>query len=138
MPNPIMTLDKIVDDHFTAEEKLDIDAVVAGFAPAFQHEVIGDPRGVITSRDGLRQRYEELFGPLRDAEVRTIRRYYGDGFVVDESEMTVTVDGVVFGLRGQGQRINVRLLHVFEVRDGKISREQGWADFTSIARQLGS
>jgi uncharacterized protein len=138
MPNSVTALDKIVDDHFAAEAELDIDGVVAGFTPAFQHEVIGDPRGVITSREGLRQRYEELLDPLKDAEVRTIRRYYGCGFVVDESEITATVDGVVFGFRGQGQRINVRLLHVFEIQNGKISREQGWADFTAIAEQLGS
>ncbi len=35
------------------------------------------------------------------------------------------------------EKVSFRLLHVFEIRDGKITREQAWCDLAAIARQLG-
>jgi hypothetical protein len=37
---------------------------------------------------------------------------------------------------GTGRRISFRLLHVWEYRDGLISRENVWLDGDAIARQL--
>jgi uncharacterized protein len=31
----------------------------------------------------------------------------------------------------------LRLLHVFEIKGGKITREQAWCDLAAIQRQLG-
>jgi hypothetical protein len=38
---------------------------------------------------------------------------------------------------GRSGPASFRLLHVFEVRDGDISREQAWCDPAAIQRQLG-
>ena len=37
---------------------------------------------------------------------------------------------------GQGRWVQLRLLHVFEFRDGLISRENPWTDTATPAQQL--
>ena len=65
-------------------------------------------------------------------------RYYGDDFCVIEHDTTGTVDGEFLGIPGHGKRINFRLLHLWEFRDGLMSRENVWLDGGSIVAQLTS
>jgi hypothetical protein len=42
----------------------------------------------------------------------------------------------MLGLPGHGRRIGFRILHVFEFRDGPLSRENLWLDSAAIVSQL--
>ncbi len=53
--------------------------------------------------------------------LRGQHRLYGENFVVDDKIWTARVDGEFLGQPGRGRRIHVRVLHVFEFRDGLIS-----------------
>jgi predicted ester cyclase len=53
-----------------------------------------------------------------------------------DQEVTGTVTGTFLGLPGNGRRIIFRILHVFELRDGLISRENVWLDGAAIQQQL--
>ncbi len=53
-----------------------------------------------------------------------------------EQMMTGTVIGSMLGMPGNGRRISFRILHVFEFRDGLISRENVWLDGAAIIDQL--
>ena len=59
-----------------------------------------------------------------------------DDALVLEQQMTGTVIGEMLGIPGNGRRITFRILHVFEFRDGLISREQVWLDTAAIVAQL--
>ena len=52
--------------------------------------------------------------------------------------MTGTVIGEMLGVPGNNRRITFRILHVFEFRDGLISRENVWLDTAAIVGQLAS
>ena len=65
-------------------------------------------------------------------------RYYGDDFCVIEHLWSGTVPGTFLGIPGNGKRISHRMLHVWEFRDGLISRENVWLDTGSIVAQLTS
>ena len=67
-----------------------------------------------------------------------MRRYHGDGFVVDESLVTAQAIGTPFGIPGRDRTVRFRLLHVFEIRDGEITRENAWIDTASVLAQLSS
>jgi predicted ester cyclase len=56
--------------------------------------------------------------------------------MVLEQLMTGTVTGSLLGLPGNGRRISFRMLHIFEFRDGLISRENVWLDSAAITDQL--
>jgi ketosteroid isomerase-like protein len=131
-------MDALVDGHYRAEETGDIDAIVDGFVGDAEHDVAGRPGDRLRGGDQIAVYYRRLLGELRIDRFETVRRWYGDGHVVDESILHGTAVGSVFGLEGRGRHVQVRLLHVFDFADGLISRESAWLDLAGLQRQLGA
>ncbi len=130
-------MDRKLDEHFDFEARDDVDGVVATLAPDAEHDIVGWPSGPTHGRDGARPFYETLFADLADGKVRSLRRLYGDRFLVDESVWAGTAPGRPFGLDGRNRPLEFRLLHVVEFTDaGDLKREQVWVDLASIIRQL--
>jgi predicted ester cyclase len=65
-----------------------------------------------------------------------LNRFVTDDAMILEQIMTGTVIGSMLGMPGRGRRISFRILHVFEFRDGLISRENIWLDSGAIVNQL--
>lgn len=81
--------------------------------------------------------YDGLFADLSESTVETIRRLYGDDFLVDESRWRGRAPGRPFGLEGRNRPLEFRLLHVVQFADnGDIARENVWIDFAAILQQL--
>ena len=81
--------------------------------------------------------YESLFADLADGKVRTVRRLYGEDFLIDESVWSGKAVGRPFGFEGRGRPLEFRLLHVLRfAEDGRIAGEQVWLDSAAIAQQL--
>ena len=80
--------------------------------------------------------YEYLTANFSTETMTPTREHYGDDFCVLEHDSTGTVPGEFLGIPGHGKRITFRMLHVWEFRDGCISRENIWLDGGSIAAQL--
>jgi predicted ester cyclase len=55
---------------------------------------------------------------------------------VTEHQWHGTIPGEFLGVPGHGRRISFRLLHVWEFKDGRMSRENVWLDGGSIVAQL--
>jgi len=130
-------MDAKLDEHFGFEMKDDVEGVLETLADDVEHDVVGWPTGPVRGRDDARLFYEATFADLADGQVRSLRRYYGDGFMVDDSIWSGTAAGRPFGLEGRGRPLKFRLLHVLEFGDGgEIRRENVWIDLASIQRQL--
>lgn len=130
-------MDELVDRHFAFEATDDVDGVLASLADEVHHEVVPSPMGSQSNKEGIRAFYEMLFANLRGEGVTPVRRLYGDDFLVDESIWHgEVVDGRPFMLDGMSGKVSFRLLHVFELREYRIAREQVWCDVTSLQRQL--
>ena len=132
-------MDKIVDDHFRFEATDDLDGVMASLAEGpLRHEIIPSPFGEISDRQQIRGYYTMLYKCARGDKATTIRRLYGDDFMVDETLWEgEIVDGKAFLLDGKSGRSVNRLLHVFVFRDGKIAFEQAWIDLAAMQQSLG-
>jgi uncharacterized protein len=130
-------LDALVDDHFAAEVEGDFPRLLATFADDVEHDVVGNP-SVSSGKDQAAAFYRGLLADLRLEHIETVRRYYGDGFVVDESVVTAKAIGMPFGIPGRDRNVRFRLLHVFEIRDGEITRENAWIDTTTVLAALRS
>jgi ketosteroid isomerase-like protein len=131
-------LDSIINEHFMFEATDNVNAVMDSLADTVEHEVLPSPMGVSTDKDRIRSFYEMLFSNVEGEGVTPIRRYYGDDFVVDETLWHGKIkDGKPFLCDGKSGPVSFRLLHVFEVKDGKITREQAWCDLAAIQQQLG-
>lgn len=130
-------MDAQIDEHFGFEQADDIDGVLATLSPDVNHDIVGWPGGPTHGVEGARPFYETLFADLSDGRVETIRRLYGEDFLVDESRWTGRAPGRPFGLEGRGRPLSFRLLHVVEYADdGRMKAEQVWIDLAAIQQQL--
>jgi predicted ester cyclase len=137
MPLTRAQMDARMDEHFGFEARDDIDGVLATLDADVDHDVVGWPTGPAKGRAAARPFYEALFADLSEGQARSVRRYYGADFMVDESLWQGRAPGRPFGLEGRGRPLAFRLLHVVEFSDqGSIRRENVWVDMAAIAAQL--
>ena len=132
-------MDRAVNEHFGYEAADDLDGVMASLADDVEHEIVPSPVGAQTDKAGIRAYYATLFKALKGDGVTPIKRYYGEDFLIDETLWNGEIfDGGPFLCDGRSGKASFRLLHIFEFRDDKISREQAWCDLAAIQRQLGA
>ena len=129
-------MDALVDGHYRAEEQGDLAAIVAGFGPAAEHDVVGRPGEPLHGGEQIAGFYGALFAELRIERFQPVRRRYGADHVADESVLHATAVGRPFGLDGRGRPVRARFLHVFDFEGGLISRESAWIDLAAIQQQL--
>jgi steroid delta-isomerase-like uncharacterized protein len=125
----------LVDRHMRAEKHGDIDAAVAVYTDDIEHDVVGFPAGP-TGKNAARDFYAYLTANFRTEGWDVLHQYRADDAMVLEQLVTGTVIGSLLGLPGNGRRISFRMLHVFEFRDGLISRENIWLDTAAVSDQL--
>ncbi|GAB4587158.1 ester cyclase [Nocardia sp. IFM 10818] len=129
-------IDALFERHAAAEGRKDVDGIMDTLADGVVHEVVGDPRGVLTDRAAIRERYVELFDGLTEDKFEVLSRYYGENFFIDESHWYGRATGMFLGIPGGNRPVNFRVLHVCELRDGRMSKEQVWLDMAAIMQQL--
>jgi steroid delta-isomerase-like uncharacterized protein len=129
-------IDRLLERHYAAEKKRDIDAILATYTEDIEHDAVGRQPNPIKGKAAIGSFYREFLGDLEHATVRPVRRFYGEDFVVDESVVEGYAHGRPFDLEGYGRPVEFRLLHIFEFRDGLISRENAWLDALAIQQQL--
>lgn len=132
-------MDRKLDEHFGFEAADDVEGVLATLSDDVEHDIVGWPTGPTFGRDAPRGFYETLFKDLSDGKVRSLRRLYGENFMVDDSVWSGRAPGFPFGLDGKGRPLEFRLLHVIEFSQaGEIRRENVWIDLAAIQKQLGA
>jgi len=128
-------VDRLVDEHFDAEVRQDLDTLLATFADDVEHDVVGS--GTIShGKPQVEAFYRSLLRDLTFESIETLRRYHGPGFVVDESLVHARATGSPMGFEGGNRPVSFRLLHVFDIEDGRIRRENAWLDSAAIVTQL--
>jgi uncharacterized protein len=130
-------MDALVDGHYRAEENGVLAAIVAGFGPGAEHDVVGRPGGPLHGGEQIGEFYRALLGELRIDRFEPVRRRYGTDHVVDESVLHATATGHPFGLDGRGRTVRTRFLHIFDFEGRLISRESAWIGLAAIQEQLG-
>jgi hypothetical protein len=130
-------MDKIVNDHFMYEATDDVEGVMRTLTNDAEHEVIGGPDGPLRGKHAIRRFYERLFPDVKGERLEPVMRLYGDDFLIDETIWIGQIfDGRAFRLDGRSGKVRLRLLHVFTLRDGLITKENVWFDFDGLKRQL--
>ena len=129
-------LDWIIDAHFEAERRGDVDAILATVSDDISHEVLGAGLGKLSGKDAVRAFYEQLSQDLSIAAYTTIRRIHGPDHAWEEGVVHATAAGKPFGLDGGGRRVIYRLNHLFEFRNVLIQRELVVPDVASIFAQM--
>jgi steroid delta-isomerase-like uncharacterized protein len=129
-------MDRLVEAHLEAEAAGDSAGCVAVYTDDVEHDLVGAPDGPLYGRAEAQGFYEHLVQDIRTEEMVPVRGYYGDDFCVIEHEWRGRIPGSLLGVEGGGRRLSFRVLHIWEFRDGLISRENVWLDALAILNQL--
>lgn len=129
-------MDRLIEEHIEAEKAGDTAGAVAMYTEDVEHDVVGAPHGPLHGKEAAQGFYDQLTSDIHTETMIPTRRYYGEDFCVMEHLWSGPVPGAFLGVPGNGKRISFRLLHVWEFRDGLISRENVWLDGGSVVAQL--
>jgi steroid delta-isomerase-like uncharacterized protein len=132
----VMEMRALVDRHLKAEGAGDIEGAVAVYTDDVIHDAVGFPGSPRQGKDAARQFYTFLTANFRTESEEPLHQFVIDDALVLEQLMTGTVIGEMLGIPGNGRKVSFRILHVFEFRDGLVSREQVWIDSAAIVGQL--
>jgi ketosteroid isomerase-like protein len=115
-----------VESHFHSEAQDEIEAALELYTDDIVWEAPA-PNGLNRSFSGKKavaESYRELFASMGNVQFQPLQRFATADRVVDDSVVTFEVvrDGY-WPHFSVGQKIMMRLVHIFEMREGKISRE---------------
>jgi hypothetical protein len=79
----------------------------------------------LTDKAAIEANYRAMFGAMTDIEIEPLDRFATAERVVDDCivRFTLARDGFHRPPASIGSRVEIRLVHVFEMRDGLIARE---------------
>ena len=113
-----------VEAHFGSEATGRIDDAIA----LYTDDVVWEAPSrnlVIEGKEAVAANYREIFSVLKNVEFHTKDRFATEDRVVDDSIVTFEVAKEGFVPFPVGTKCEMRLTHIFEMRDGKISKEIG-------------
>jgi carboxymethylenebutenolidase len=96
-----------------------------------------------SGRDELREFYSKRFIPQMppDTEMMPVSRTIGENQIVDEMVFkfthTIPMDWILPGIPPTGKRVEVPLVAIVRVRDGKLAHEHIYWDQASVLVQIG-
>jgi steroid delta-isomerase-like uncharacterized protein len=126
----------IIDRHFAAENAHDVAATLATYTDDIVWDEVTNPLCPVSGKDAAASIYTGIIDAIPDIHLAAVRRLNFGTHVVDESILTGHVEGSFAGVEGHGAPVKFRILHVFDIRDGLISRENTWFDAAEVHRQI--
>jgi len=115
---------RVVEAHFHNETPETIDRALAVYGPEVTWEA--PARGLVYDNAAdVRSSYLGIFRTVHWNRSTTLRRFATESFVFDDQIADLTVVGTEMENLGfePGERISMRLVHCFEMKNGKIARE---------------
>ena len=113
-----------VEAHFGNEASGRVDAAV----DLYTDDIVWEAPSrnlVFKGKEAVAANYREMFSVLKDVEFHTLDRFATEDRVVDDSIIRFEVVRDGFMPLPAGTKGEMRLTHIFEMRDGKISKEIG-------------
>jgi len=114
-----------VETHFHSEALNEIEMALETFTDDIVWEAPA-PNGLhrsFSGKEAAARNYRELFASMRDVKFQFLQRFATEDRVVDDSIVTFEVAKDGYWHFPLGSKIEMRLVHIFEMRDGKIARE---------------
>ena len=112
----------VVAAHFHSEELNEIETALELYTDDIVWEA--PARGLIfKGKRDVAENYYKIFGSVENVSFKNLDRFATVDRVTDDSivSFTITKEGYLpFSI---GQKVEMRLVHIFEMREGKISKE---------------
>jgi ketosteroid isomerase-like protein len=114
-----------VEAHFHSEALNEVEAALETFTDdiVWEAPALNGLNRAFSGKPAVEKNYRALFASMRDVEFRFLQRFATEDRVVDDSIVTFEVVEDGYWHFPLGAKVEMRLVHIFEMRDGKISRE---------------
>jgi len=129
-------MDRVIEQHFAYEAADDVDGVMSTMTDDIVHDVVGLPTGPNVGPAAAKGFYAYLTTNVTGDVAKLNHAWYGEDFCVLEHQWHGNVPGEFLGIPGNGKPVDFRMLHVWEFKDGRMSRENVWLDGAAIVAQL--
>lgn len=126
----------IIERHFAAENEHDVIATLETYTDDVIWDDVGHPACPVQGKAAASGMYEGIMAAIPDLHIESVLRFGDAEHVVDEAVASGHVEGSFLGVEGGGAPVSFRMLHVFDLRDGLIAREQAWFDTAGVLRQI--
>jgi steroid delta-isomerase-like uncharacterized protein len=126
----------IIDRHFAAENAHDVEATLATYTDDIVWDDVTHPDSPFSGKEAVGSVYASIIDAIPDVRLTSVKRIKAGKTVIDESMLTGHVHGMWSGIEGGGAPVAVRILHIFEIRDGLISYENAWFNAADVMRQV--
>jgi ketosteroid isomerase-like protein len=114
-----------VVNHFHSEALNDVEAALATFTDDVIWEAPA-PNGLnrsFTGKEAVESNYRRLWASMRNVTFQPLQRIATEDRVVDDCTVTFEVAKDGYWHFPVGSQVEMRLVHIFEMRNGKIARE---------------
>jgi ketosteroid isomerase-like protein len=114
-----------VENHFHSEALSDVEAALETFTDDVVWEAPA-PNGLnrsFTGKEAVGSNYRRLWASMRNVNFQPLQRFATEERVVDDSMVSFEVAKDGYWHFPLGSKVQMRLVHIFEMRDGKIARE---------------
>ena len=128
----------VIEQHFAAENAHDVPATLATYTDDLVWDDVGNRACPVYGKSAAAEIHQGIMDATPDLHLESVGRFACGDHVVDESIATGHIRGSFIGIDGGGAPVRFRMLHVFDIRDGLISREQPWFDTAGVIRQVES
>lgn len=115
----------VVEAHFHSEAEQEVSAALALYTDdvVWEAPALNGLDRAYSGKDAVARNYRALWAAMRDVAFTCLQRFATEDRVVDDSLVTFEVARDGYWHFPQGSKVEMRLVHIFEMRDGKISRE---------------
>jgi steroid delta-isomerase-like uncharacterized protein len=124
----------IVNQHAEAENRHDVEAVIATFHQP-RYELNGEPSD---GEEAVRELLQGIMHALPDLDLQPSRLRHMDDGVLVEGIITGTHDGEWAGIPPSGGRITVPVVGIFEFDGDRLVCEKVHLDMASLLTQMGA
>jgi ketosteroid isomerase-like protein len=114
-----------IENHFHSEAQADVEAALSTFTDDVIWEAPA-PNGLnrsFTGKHAVADNYRRLWASMRNVKFRPLQRFATADRVVDDCVASFEVAKDGYWHFPVGSTVEMRLVHIFEMRDGKIARE---------------
>jgi ketosteroid isomerase-like protein len=114
-----------VEKHFHSEGINEVEAALETFTDdiVWEAPALNGLNRSFSGKKAAAKNYRELFASMRDVRFEFLQRFATEDRVVDDSIVRFEVVKDGYWQFPFASKIEMRLVHIFEMRDGKISRE---------------
>jgi ketosteroid isomerase-like protein len=114
-----------VEKHFHSEATDEVEAALH----LYTDDIVWDAPALnglnrqFSGKEAVAKNYRELFASVRNVRFEFLQRFATEDRVVDDSMVTFEIARTGYWPWALNEKIEMRLVHIFEMRDGKISKE---------------